>query len=856
MLRTLTLLVLVTSNEVAAQTVRADRFTFNTGPCVLRSGSGTPEGVVTGNVCDTFWRTDTGIIYTKTSGTGNTGWTTTGLTGSGTTNTLPLWTGTTTLGDSFIRQSSNDIITDPSGNDILPATGYDINLGSLTTKYLSLHAAELWVETLVAQNTMATIGGRVIVAPTTLLTADLASGATSMQVKHNDLANGDRVYLESNGSVEFLAVTSSASGSAGAYIYSITRNLDGSGANNWVAGDAVLNTGTTGNGFIDLYSVRGVKAGTEIGPTIVGNVRNSSTYNDWSPHWAIGNLNGLYGYSSTTHGSVFGVPNSHRVMIDDVNGIRMFDGSNVERVTITPAGNATFNGKLTVGTGRNMIRNSECRVSTDEWTLTTDSGLTPALSFNVTSNRLGDQSSTCGVTMTGTPANGTSTNSFSTQILPTTPNTKYEASVYLRMFRSTYGRIAIHWLDSSQSTVSFSTGTQCTSGATGDAALLTNYCRSGVVATAPATAHYARILVQLGHNGSGVDPALYYVMAYLGEATSEQTGLSEWGPAGITEIVGGMIKTDAIDARTIAADTITASEIAANAITTSELNADSVTSAKIAANTIVAGDIAAGTITTTEIAANTIVAGDIAAGTITGTEIAASTITASNLSVSTLSAISSNMGTLTAGSITGGTIDGATINAGSGDEVVLNSSGITLTAGTGTNNRIKWSDGNAMWGTTGGIFVSSSFSIEDVLVVGGEGSSAIDLSVPDLGVADQIQFTNMPTSTGTDVIWETSCGCLKKVSSSSRYKENIKPWHTTTAQRLLDLTPISFDYRGDGVKGVLGFSAEEVFQVAPEAVNLDKDGRPDSLRQDAINAYLLQIIRELRAEIEQLKAQR
>ena len=152
---------------------------------------------------------------------------------------------------------------------------------------------------------MATIGGRILVAPTTLLTADLTAGATSIIVKHNNLASGDRVYLEANGDVEFLAITNNGSG-AGPYTYTVTRNLDGTGANAWAAGDAILNTGQTGNGFIDLYSVRGVKAGTEIGPTIVGNVRNSATYNDWSPRWAIGNLNGLYGYSGSTYGSVFG----------------------------------------------------------------------------------------------------------------------------------------------------------------------------------------------------------------------------------------------------------------------------------------------------------------------------------------------------------------------------------------------------------------------------------------------------------------------------------------------------------------------------------------------------------------------
>lgn len=234
--------------------------------------------------------------------------------------------------------------------DANPLTNYTSNLGALSNKYLTLHAAELWVETLVAQNTMATIGGRVLVAPTTPLAADAGTGATTITTKYNNLQNGDRVYLEADGKVEFMAITSSASGSAGAYVYSVTRNLDGSGANQWFAGDAVLNTGTTGNGYIDLYSVSGVIPGSTAGPTIVGNVRTGTTYNNIEPRWAIGNLNGLYGYSGSTYGAAFGVPTGAWVKIDPTNGVRI--GHNATTLTqIDASGNASFSGTVTAGAG-------------------------------------------------------------------------------------------------------------------------------------------------------------------------------------------------------------------------------------------------------------------------------------------------------------------------------------------------------------------------------------------------------------------------------------------------------------------------------------------------------------------------
>lgn len=236
------------------------------------------------------------------------------------------------------------------GADVLPSLNYTSNLGALATKYLTLHAAELWVETLVAQNTMATIGGRVLVAPTTPLSADLAAAGTTITVKYNNLSNGDRVYMEASGKVEFMAVTSTAGGSAGAYTYSVTRNLDGSGANDWYAGDAVLNTGTTGNGYIDLYSVSGVIPGSTAGPTIVGNVRTGTTYNNIEPRWAIGNLNGLYGYSGSTYGAAFGTASGAWLKIDPTNGVRI--GYNSSTFTqIDASGNASFTGTVTAAAG-------------------------------------------------------------------------------------------------------------------------------------------------------------------------------------------------------------------------------------------------------------------------------------------------------------------------------------------------------------------------------------------------------------------------------------------------------------------------------------------------------------------------
>lgn len=299
------LAALLLVQPVAAQTVAGDRVRLNAAPCTIDSVDGTPDKLRLVD-CSTV----------TTGGSSN-----------------------------LTLNPAGDLVLQPAGVDVLPGSGYTVNLGALSNKYLALHAAELWVETLVAQNTMATLGGRVLVAPTNILTADILTGATSISVKYNNLANGDRVYLEANGAVEFMAIASSASGS-GPYTYTVTRNLDGSGANAWSAGDAVLNTGTTGNGFIDLYSTAGVLSGS--GPSIVGNVRTGTTYNAIAPRWAIGNLNGLYGYGATTYGAAFGDASATNVTVDATNGFRIRSGT-TDKLSADTSGNLSLAGDLAIG---------------------------------------------------------------------------------------------------------------------------------------------------------------------------------------------------------------------------------------------------------------------------------------------------------------------------------------------------------------------------------------------------------------------------------------------------------------------------------------------------------------------------
>lgn len=285
--------------------------------------------------------------------------------------------GSTTLAEKVRIHGSGGVsigtpTTDPGTNvlgvteKILPFQNYHSDIGSFTARFLSLYAAELWVQTLVAQETIATIGGRVLVAPTNTLTADLAPAATQIQVKYNNFVNGDRVYMEAAGQVEWMAIASGVSGSAGAYLYSVTRNLDGSGANTWVAGDAIVSTGTIGSGYLDIFSVAGV-LGTGSGPTIVGNVRTGTTYNQVAPRWAAGNLKSIYNYSaSDIYGACFGDATATHICIDATNGLRIRN-STTNKLVADTSGNLTLTGDLIMSTSGVFRAGATAFTTTTGW---------------------------------------------------------------------------------------------------------------------------------------------------------------------------------------------------------------------------------------------------------------------------------------------------------------------------------------------------------------------------------------------------------------------------------------------------------------------------------------------------------
>lgn len=98
------------------------------------------------------------------------------------------------------------------------------------------------------------------------------TAASLIKTKYNDMAVGDVVFLEKLFTLEVLSVLQHSSPDAGkvyksvtvngqpGYEFEVSRDVDGTGKNDWLAGDGYVNTGSPGTGFIDQYSYSSVLA--------------------------------------------------------------------------------------------------------------------------------------------------------------------------------------------------------------------------------------------------------------------------------------------------------------------------------------------------------------------------------------------------------------------------------------------------------------------------------------------------------------------------------------------------------------------------------------------------------------------
>jgi hypothetical protein len=173
------------------------------------------------------------------------------------------------------------------------------------------------------------------------------------------------------------------------------------------------------------------------------------------------------------------------------------------------------------------------------------------------------------------------------------------------------------------------------------------------------------------------------------------------------------------------------------------------------------------------------------------------------------------------------------------------------------NNNTTGSNNIAIGPQAGGGLTTGSYNI-DIGAYGAPGeSNTIRIgSSTTPATAVFIQGISGQTQPGGLPVTVASGGRLGTVTSSARYKEGIKPMDKAS-EAILSLQPVTFRYKKElDPKAIpqFGLVAEQVEKVNPDLVAYDDQGKPYTVRYEAVNAMLLNEFLKEHHQVQDLKA--
>jgi hypothetical protein len=195
-----------------------------------------------------------------------------------------------------------------------------------------------------------------------------------------------------------------------------------------------------------------------------------------------------------------------------------------------------------------------------------------------------------------------------------------------------------------------------------------------------------------------------------------------------------------------------------------------------------------------------------------------------------------------------------TANTGEGNTACGN---VALFFNTGSNN-------TALGNGAGTNLTFGDNNIDIGYIVGGVAGESNTIRIGNSDITNTfisgISGTNSP---GGVAVFCNSDGKLGVISSSARFKDEIKPMGKAS-EAILALKPVTFRYKKEiDPQGIpaFGLIAEEVEKVNPDLIIRDREGKPQTVRYEQINAMLLneflkehQTVQELKEEILSLTA--
>jgi hypothetical protein len=172
------------------------------------------------------------------------------------------------------------------------------------------------------------------------------------------------------------------------------------------------------------------------------------------------------------------------------------------------------------------------------------------------------------------------------------------------------------------------------------------------------------------------------------------------------------------------------------------------------------------------------------------------------------------------------------VNTGDGNTACGN---VALFFNTGNNN-------TALGNGAGTNLTTGDNNIDIGYIVGGVAGESNTIRIGNSDITNTfisgISGTNSP---GGVAVFCNSDGKLGVISSSARFKEDIKAMGKAS-EAILALKPVSFRYKKEiDPQGIpnFGLIAEQVEQVSPDLIIRDREGKPQTVRYEQVNAMLL-----------------
>jgi hypothetical protein len=173
-----------------------------------------------------------------------------------------------------------------------------------------------------------------------------------------------------------------------------------------------------------------------------------------------------------------------------------------------------------------------------------------------------------------------------------------------------------------------------------------------------------------------------------------------------------------------------------------------------------------------------------------------------------------------------------TLNTSDGNTACGN---VALFNNTGSNN-------TALGNGAGTNLTTGTNNIDIGYIVGGVAGESNTIRIGNSDISSTyisgISGTNSP---GGVAVFCNSDGKLGVISSSARFKEAIKPMGSAS-EAILALKPVSFRYKKEiDAQSIpqFGLVAEDVEKVNPDLIIRDREGKPQTVRYEQVNAMLL-----------------